>query len=306
MKRNEAKRSKTKRNETKRNEANTKRRNEMPRAKKANKADVTTEAKSSTVIIDIVPERISLGALLSEQKTPTQAFRLWIVGDTPLICHAWSQKAKLDMLRGQAGATQTAKEKRKPEEDFKNSLYQFPGKDIYGFPITAVKRAVLSCAHKDRGVPRSDVMQALWLDAEIVQTRTAHPGTCCDLPLVRIYGSPPIMREDMVRIGAGLRKTANLAYRAQFTTWALRVTGDVNPLVLETHQLGFLFRSSGTGIGVGDWRNEKGGWFGSYHIANVAEEEAWEKFATGKGPLPKVKVRRSERAEITQSLAEVA
>lgn len=247
--------------------------------------------------VEITSERVDLGSLLSENKAPTQSFGLWIVGDTPLICHAWSQKAKLEMLKGQSGATQTAKDKRNPEEDFLNSLYEM-SEGVYGFPVTAIKRAVLSCAHKDRGIPRTEVMQALWLDAEIVQTRAALQGARCDMPLVRIYGSKPEMREDMVRIGAGLRKTANLAYRAQFTTWAIKITGEANPNQVPMHAASFLFKQAGSGIGVGDWRNEKGGWFGSFHVANTAEEIiAWNKFAAGKGPLPKTAQRRA-RADI--------
>ena len=235
-------------------------------------------------------DRIQLGELLSE-KAPTQDFIFWIVGDTPIIVHAWSEKAKADMLKNQAGATRTAKEKRDPEKDFIDSLYDM-GDGVYGFPITAVKKAILSCAHKDRGVPRSDVMQALWLDAEVVRVRPALAGAICDMPLVRIYGSKPEMREDMVRIGAGLRKTANLSYRAQFTTWALRITGNVNPLMVAPHQLAFLTRQAGSAIGIGDWRNEKGGWFGAFHIATLKEQGEWEAYARG-GPLPKIAPRKA-------------
>jgi hypothetical protein len=233
----------------------------------------------------------SLGALLSENKPIATRFHFWIVGDTPLICHAWSSKAKSEMLGKQAGATRSGKEKRDPEADFIDSLYDMGIKDkkgepTYGFPVTAIKKAILSCAHKDRGVPRSDVMAALWLDAEVVRTRPALAGAVCDMPLVRIYGDRPEMREDMVRIGAGLRKTANLAYRAQFRVWAIRVTGEINPLMVADHQLAFLVRQSGRGIGIGDWRNEKAGVFGAYHLADVKEEELWERFIAGKGPLP--------------------
>jgi hypothetical protein len=257
-------------------------------AKKATTRKATTETSKATT------ERIALGELLSE-KAPSVDFQFWIIGRTPLIVHAWSEKAKLEMLRKQSGATRAAKEKRNPKEDFLNSLYEMaPG--VYGFPITAVKKAILACAHKDRGIPRSDVMSALWLDAEMVRTRPALAGAVCDMPLVRIYGSKPEMREDMVRIGTGLRKTANLAYRGQFTTWAIRVTGSVNPDAVAPHALAFLTRQAGTAIGIGDWRNEKGGWFGSFAIANPQEQEAWEKYAAGKGQLPIDKKQPEARA----------
>lgn len=256
------------------------------KATKATAGDVPAGTSAIDQAVEITAEQINLGALLSEVP-PTQAFKVWLIGHTPLICHAWSLKAKMEMLGKQAGATRSAKEKRDPKSDFVNSLYEMgEGSGVYGFPVTAVKKAVLACAHKDRGVPRSDVMTALWLDADVVSVRPALAGARCDMPLVRIFGSDPEMREDMVRIGAGLRKTANLAYRAQFTVWALRVTGEVNPLMVAPHQLSFLFRQSGKGIGIGDWRNEKAGVFGAYHLASAQEEVAWEAFAAGKGPLP--------------------
>lgn len=242
---------------------------------------------------EITAERISLGATMSE-KPPTQDFGFWIIGDTPLICHAWSEKAKREMLGKQAGATRGGKEARNPEEDFLNSLYDM-GDGNYGFPVTAIKKAIWSCAHKDRGIPRSDVQAALWCDADIVRVRPALDKAICDMPLVRIYGPRPEMREDMVRIGSGLRKTANLAYRGQFSNWAIRVTGNVNPLMVPPHALSFLIRQAGTGIGIGDWRNEKGGIFGGFHLGNPQEEEAWERFASGDGPLPVAAQRKSDR-----------
>jgi len=243
--------------------------------------------------VKIEDRRIPLGELLSE-KPPMQPISFWIIGDTPLICHSWSQKAKQEMLKSQAKATKSAKEARDPEKDFIDSLYDMgplpngkKGERLYGFPITAVKKAILSCAHKDRGVPRSDVQMALYLDAEMVKVSTAHPGATCNLPLVRLYGAKPQMREDMVRIGSGLRKTANLAYRGEFFPWAIKITGAVNPAMVAPHALVFLTQQAGIGVGVGDWRNEKGGWAGSFHLGNVKEAEAWDKFAAGKGPLPK-------------------
>ena len=47
-----------------------------------------------------------------------------IVGDTPLIMHAWSEKAKREMLQKQMKATKTsAREAKNPVEDFIRSMY---------------------------------------------------------------------------------------------------------------------------------------------------------------------------------------
>jgi hypothetical protein len=229
-------------------------------------------------------ETLTLGELMSKRPAK-KFFKVWIVGDTPLIVHAWSEKSKKEMLAKQVKAVKAAKEARNPKQDFVDSLYEM-GDGTYGFPVTGIKKAILASAHKDKGIARSAVMGALWLDPVIVRVRPALAGAICDMPLVRIYGGNPEMREDMVRIGVGLSKTANLAYRGQFTSWAIRITGNVNPDVVPGTALGFLLSESGVASGIGEWRNERSGIFGAYHMGTPEEDSAWEAFAQGKGPLP--------------------
>jgi len=94
------------------------------------------------------------------------------------------------------------------------------------------------------------------------------------------------MREDMVRVGAGLNKTSTLAYRAQFFPWAARITGRFNPTQVPAESLAFLFDEAGRACGLCDWRNEKRGVFGSFHLASAEEEGAWTRFSKGEGPMP--------------------
>ena len=259
-------------------------------------AIVKTKAQSqninSEVEIDSVPrengykkaERINLSAYLS-QKSSLQPFMCWIVGDTPLITHAWSEKARREMLSKQVKSFKGGKEAKNPEENFRSSLYEM-GQDVYGFPAMGLKNAILDAAHKDKGVARTVVMRALWIDADLVRVAPALPGAVCDMHLVRIHGSAPECREDMVRIGSGLNKVSDLSYRGQFKNWAIRLCGNFNSDVLTVEQLLFLIQEAGVGTGIGEWRNEKKGTFGAFHPAFESEHEAWEAFATGKGPLP--------------------
>lgn len=90
--------------------------------------------------------------------------KIKIVGDTPLICHAWSQKAKMSILNGMTQKATTGKEPIRPAVDFANSLYwltpkpDFDGltdeevqkilvevipKSKFGFPTLAFKKAAL-------------------------------------------------------------------------------------------------------------------------------------------------------------------
>ena len=81
-----------------------------------------------------------------------------IVGDTPLIMHAWSEKAKREMLEKQMKVTKTkAKAAKDPIEDFIRSMYWKTPMPTdmtqagferaisegaqFCFPVTAIKQA---------------------------------------------------------------------------------------------------------------------------------------------------------------------
>lgn len=212
-------------------------------------------------------------------------FKLWIVGDTPLITHAWSHKAKLAMYEKQKKKVRGGREARDPQADFVSSLYDM-GDGRYGFPVTGIKKAILGAAHKDKGVEKTLVMRSLFFHAEMVRVMPALAGSICDLPLVQIYGGEPEMREDMVRVGAGLNKTATLAYRGQFTVWGVRLRGRYNAAAMEMDTLAVLIEEAGISSGLGEWRNERNGIFGAFRLATAEEEAEWEAYAAGTGPLP--------------------
>lgn len=227
---------------------------------------------------------VNLSTVLSRVPELLQ-FEVWIVGDTPLISHAWSEKAKRQMLEKQVGATKAGKEPKDPHQDFLNSLYEMK-EGVYGFPAMGVKNSWISAAHKDKNIPKTEAQAALWIHGDIVRVRPALQGAICDMPLIRVYGSDPEMREDMVSVGTGFKKTATLAYRGQFTVWAMKIRGRTNPRLLNPEKLSRLVTDGGMSFGIGEWRPEKKGFFGTFHVADAAEEAAWDAFAAGKGPLP--------------------
>lgn len=229
-------------------------------------------------------EFVSLTKALSKPTT-YRRFSVWLVGETPLIVHAWSEKARREMLSKQVKAVKSGKETRDPQADFVSSLYEM-GDGSYGFPAMGIKNCILSAAHKDRGIARSAVLGALWIDAEMVRTRPALANAVCDMPLIKIHGSKPECREDMVKIGSGLNKVANLAYRGQFTIWGMKVSGKFNSSVITEDALGFLIMEAGMASGLGEWRNERKGLFGAFHLADDDEARAWEAYKDGTGPLP--------------------
>jgi hypothetical protein len=65
-----------------------------------------------------------------------------IVGDSPLIVHAWSEKAKRQMLDKQLKKAAKGREAKDPKQDFEDSMYRFYDGG-FGFPSVAFKSAAV-------------------------------------------------------------------------------------------------------------------------------------------------------------------
>ena len=66
-----------------------------------------------------------------------------LIGDTPLIVHRWSEKAKKQMLDKQMKKASPGKEAKDPERDFRDSLYVLED-GRFGFPIIGFKAAAVT------------------------------------------------------------------------------------------------------------------------------------------------------------------
>ena len=197
-----------------------------------------------------------------------QTFELRIVGDSPLICHAWSQKAKLMMLEKQQKKATKAKEIRRPAVEFADSLYWLTPKPDFAEMTDAEAQAVLADI-----IPKSKfgfpvlAFKAAAIDGgfqqQVIEKKTTARGAFHILgEFAEIEGTPTI-REDIGRIGMG---TADLRYRAEFKTWATTLTIKFNSGAMSAEQIVNLFNVGGFSNGVGDWRPAKDGSYGTFHI----------------------------------------
>lgn len=181
-------------------------------------------------------------------KLDIRSIKMTLVGDSPLIVHQWSEKAKKQMLDKQMKKAKTAHAAKDPEQDYKDSLYILPdsdGKD-YGFPTIGVKAAAVTAAAQC-DMFKTEARAAFHIDGE----------------LVKIDGEPS-MREDMVRLSMG---TADLRYRGEFKEWKTTFTLKYNAAVLSAEQIVNLFNTAGFGVGIGEWRPQKNGSYGRFHVA---------------------------------------
>lgn len=201
--------------------------------------------------------------------------QLTIIGDTPLIVHAWSEKAKKQMLDAQMGKSKgKQKEKKSPMQDFIDSMYWLTDKPTggdteeekqelflqaiqngarFGFPVTALKQAAISASfRKGWSKDKMSLRGVFFIN-----------GGCGEF--MEIKSDPPTIREDMVRVGLG---TADIRYRGEFRNWSATFTlkYDANgqyPLDAIVNMI----NAGGTVCGLGEWRCERDGMFGAFHVA---------------------------------------
>lgn len=192
-----------------------------------------------------------------------------IIGDSPLIVHAWSAKAKKEMLDKQMKKAKQAKEAKDPKADFEASLYKLSD-GSYGFPSVGFKAAAVTAGTSVAGLTKVAARQAFHILGEDVDVTGVFEGTSARLNLVRVRGRLS-MREDMVRVGMG---TADLRYRGEFSDWHARILVKYNANVLSESQILNLINVAGFAVGIGEWRPEKDGMNGMFHVANGAEYEA--------------------------------
>ena len=220
-----------------------------------------------------------------------------IVGDSPLITHCWDVKSQREILEKELKISRTQKPKRNPYEDFASSMYwltkmpevitketldeAFANGARFGFPLTGLKQSAISAAYrmgwsKDkmslRGAffiqPVEDGYYAG--DLEISDDmKEVHiiPNVFHPEPMIEIQYERLTMRRDTVRVGMG---SADLRYRGEFENWSAEFTLSFNENGDRTLDEIFTMLNAGGYIcGIGEWRPERDGQYGQYHVEPV-------------------------------------
>lgn len=188
-----------------------------------------------------------------------------VIGDSPLIMHKWSEKAKREMLDKQMKVAKSkGRDAKDPVADFIDSMYWLDGEPEekteegfekaiasgnarFGFPSVAFKASAVSGGFRS-GVTKNRVSMnaAFHILGDMVE----------------IQGLPK-QRVDMVRVGQG---TADIRFRGEFPEWSALLPITYNEGAITLEQLLNLFNLGGFSCGVGEWRPEKSGSYGMYHV----------------------------------------
>ena len=167
---------------------------------------------------------------------------------SPLVIHAFAEKAKQEIRDKQQKKAKKAKEERKPALECEAAKY-IDDKGRECAPITAIKKSLISAATAMDDLTKVGLRQALFVSV------TDEPGAWL-APIEKHDGTlaKGVMREDAVTIGMNTR---GLTYRPEYTEWQLRVTVEYNPRIVSLDQLNALVDQAGWGVGICEGRPER-------------------------------------------------
>jgi hypothetical protein len=189
-----------------------------------------------------------------------------ITGTTPLIMHNFSDKSKRQMLEAQQGK-RSIKEHRDPQAEYEAAFYRIAnpnGPETFGMPAVAFKAATIGGARfYGKAIKMTEIRQFVFVKGVFSK---ADPQS-----LIPVTGEPE-MREDIVRLG-GMSRSADLRYRPLFPEWTAVLEVHFAASSLSQDSVLSLIEAGGLGVGVGEWRPEKDGDFGTYVLDGNREVE---------------------------------
>ncbi len=192
-----------------------------------------------------------------------------IMGDSPLLVHRFSEKAKKQMRDKQTGKGQQKKAAKDVVQDFLDS-FEVNGPDrpeayvddrevqraraVAGSPFamkaTCFKCAIVGAVRHADGMKMTNTWGAFHVIGEFVNI---------------ITGEDPVMREDVVRL-AGPGGVADLRHRGEFRKWSADLSIRYNARSITPDQLVNLINIAGFSSGVGEWRPERHGQMGMFSV----------------------------------------
>lgn len=185
-----------------------------------------------------------------------------ITGTSELICHAWGPKAIKQMVDMQTGVTKkkargSPREAKVPDAEYRESLYVIElneknfEKSVFGFPSSGFKQAMVRAA-KLCGMAMTDAKTSFRVEGDLV-----------------VIDGTPHMRQDMVRLQG---KTADVRFRGAFKDWSAVLPIVYDEDIITVEDIVNLVQRAGFSVGVGEWRQERGGNCGAFAVS----EEGFE------------------------------
>ena len=179
-----------------------------------------------------------------------QQVKLKVTGLTPLIQNKMKETIIQQMEDVRAGkAKKSTRTSEDPKKEYIKSAYK-QDDGSFGFPASAFKQCAVR-AGKGLGLAMTDTRTLFFV------LPNAPDGEC-----VSIKSNKPILRKDPVNVKTG----KDLRFRPEFRNWKaeLLVKFDADRITIE--QIANLLNHGGQTVGVGEWRPEKNGTFGTFQV----------------------------------------
>lgn len=181
-------------------------------------------------------------------------------GISSLIVNNWSEKAKQEMRDKQMGKAKQKREPKDPKKCFVDAAY-IDTRGVHCVPALAFKNAIVCAARFADDMKMTVLRGAIFVEGtHRLKMPDGSAGASDYLP---IKSKPPIMREDMVRVGQG---TADLRYRPEYHDWSVDLPIQFNQRVITLEQLVNLVKVAGFGVGICEWRPERNGQHGRFDV----------------------------------------
>lgn len=178
-----------------------------------------------------------------------------VIGISPMIMNRFQQKAWQELLlpsQRKNSAERMASLKHDPIAEFRGAVYRNrdPNSPAYAhIPSGAFKGALASAALDIPGATKAKI-----------ERLTAIVDVNIDL-----YGIPNVLCS-MVR-NSDMNRTPDVRTRPIFPEWACMVRVKYIQTLLTERTVVNLFQAAGQIVGIGDWRPQKGGSFGTFRCA---------------------------------------
>lgn len=182
-----------------------------------------------------------------------QSMSVTIVGQTPLIFNKFSEKAK-QMIKDKVTKETKAnikKEPKNPQQLYEDSFYYTKDGEV-AFPALNIKQAIVSAARNVDGLPMTLLRGGVFVYGD-------QDG------MIKVDYEKKEMREDMVRVGT-FKDAADIRFRGQVSGWSMTFMIKFNADLFTAGQVINLLNIAGFSGGIGEWRPEKNGDFGTFTV----------------------------------------
>lgn len=202
---------------------------------------------------------------------PTETIRLSIVGETPLIFNRLAEKAQQQLLIPSPKKNARDREetlKHEPMREFRDSPYYDHEDDAETYLVAKsawFKEAMMTAAVRIPGVFKTEITQ-------LVRVPSVYTA---------IYGIPEVFTT--YARSADRNRTPDMRTRCIVPEWAAVVTIRYTLPFLHQGSIVNLLNAAGQVSGVGDWRVEKGGEYGSFVVTDPAEDERFQQIINDGG-----------------------